>query len=70
MFGNVRARVINGEAWFYAKDVCKALELKDVTSALRALEDGEKMTLTNGKGQMNDSAQSAESKKRGVTTQK
>lgn len=65
MFGNVRARVINGEAWFIAKDVCKALELKDVTSALRALEDGEKMTIANGKGQTNDPAQSAESKKRG-----
>ena len=34
-FGHVRARVINGEAWFVGKDVAQALGYKDTKSALQ-----------------------------------
>ena len=44
---SVRSTVIDGEVWFVAKDVCDILGLADVTSALRSLDDDEKMTLQN-----------------------
>ena len=44
---NVRTVEIDNEYWFIAKDVCDILELADVTSALRSLDDDEKMTLQN-----------------------
>ena len=44
---SVRTTVVNGEVWFVAKDVCDILGLADVTSALRGLDDDEKMTLQN-----------------------
>ena len=47
VFGNVRARVINGEAWFIAKDVCKALEIKNVSDAVERLDDDEKGIVTS-----------------------
>lgn len=37
----------SGEVWLVAKDVCDFLDLADVTSALRTLDDDEKMTLQN-----------------------
>jgi anti-repressor protein len=43
----IRTTNINGDVWFVAKDVCDILELADVTSALRSLDDDEKMTLQN-----------------------
>ena len=48
-YGDNAVRTIekDGEVWFVAKDVCDILELKDVTSALRSLDDDEKMTLQN-----------------------
>ena len=48
-YGTRQVRTVekDGEAWFVAKDVCDILELKDVTSALRSLDDDEKMTLQN-----------------------
>ena len=65
-FGSVRGLYLDGQAWVYATDVCKALGLKDVTSALRALDADEKMTIgINDSQKKNDPAQSAESKKRG-----
>ena len=41
----VRTVEHNGEVWFIAKDVCDILGLADVSSALRGLDDDEKMTL-------------------------
>ena len=43
----IRTTVIDSEVWFVAKDVCDILGLVDVTSALRVLDDDEKMTLQN-----------------------
>ena len=42
-FGSVRTTMINGEPWFVAVDVCKALEI-DATATRRLAED-EKNTL-------------------------
>lgn len=42
-FGSVRTTMINGESWFVAVDVCKALEI-DAT-ATRRLDEDEKNTL-------------------------
>lgn len=39
-----------GNPWFVAKDVCRVLELENVTKALYSLDDDEKITLTNSKG--------------------
>ncbi len=53
-YNNNEIRVIenNGEPWFVVKDVCEVLELADVTSALRVLDDDEKLTrLISGAGQ-------------------
>lgn len=69
VFGNVRGVYLDGQAWLYATDVCKALELKDVTSAMRALKDDEKMTVCRAVTRKNDSAECAESKKRGGARQ-
>ena len=40
----------NGNPWFVAKDVCRVLELENVTKALYGLDEDEKITLTNSKG--------------------
>ena len=42
-FGSVRTVTINGEPWFVAADVCRALDI-DPTST-RRLDDDEKNTL-------------------------
>jgi prophage antirepressor-like protein len=43
LFGTEIRRVdINGEDWFAAQDVCKALEIGNITMALRALDEDEK----------------------------
>ena len=42
-FGEVRTIIIDGEPWFVANDVCKALEI-DATST-RRLDEDEKNTL-------------------------
>ncbi|MBR0095610.1 MAG: Bro-N domain-containing protein [Synergistaceae bacterium] len=39
----VRIIMQDGEPWWVAKDVCNVLELADVTSALRGLDDDEKV---------------------------
>lgn len=52
-FGDNMVRVLTdekGEPWFVAKDVCQILELENVTKALYALDDDEKITLTNSDG--------------------
>ena len=43
----IRTTVIDDTVWFVAKDVCDVLGLADVTSALRSLDEDEKMTLQN-----------------------
>lgn len=56
-FGKVRALNIDGEPWFVAVDVCKALEIKNSRDALARLDDDEKgVVLTDtpgGKQEMN-----------------
>lgn len=39
---NVRAISIDGNPWFVAADVCKALGIKHTASAMRSLDDDEK----------------------------
>ena len=46
----VRTVEHDGEVWFVAKDVCDILELENVSKAVSALDDDEKMTLTNSEG--------------------
>ena len=50
-FGNVRAIMRDGEPWFVAADVCKALEIGNPSQAIARLEDDEKMnTLISNEG--------------------
>ena len=48
-FGTIRTVVIDGEPWFIAADVCKILDIKNTTDALKkGLEDFEKARLNLG----------------------
>lgn len=49
-FGEIRAAEINGEPWFIAVDVCRALEVKNSRDAIARLDEDEKNTvvLTDG----------------------
>lgn len=49
-FGEVRVVQVNGEPWFVAVDVCKALEIVNTRDAVARLDDDEKNTvgLTDG----------------------
>ena len=53
-FGQVRSTLIDGEPWFVAADVCRALEIDQVTNAVRKLDDDEKrstlISIKGGKG--------------------
>ena len=49
-FGCVRVTQRDGEAWFVAADVCKALEIGNPSQALTRLDDDEKMTLISNEG--------------------
>lgn len=49
--GEVRVLLENGEAWFVAADVCKALDLTNVSKAISRIEADERLTLTISKGQ-------------------
>ena len=44
-FGTVRVVIINGEPWFVAVDVCKALKLRNVSQSLSRLYDKEKQSI-------------------------
>jgi prophage antirepressor-like protein len=46
-FGQVRAVERNGDPWFVAKDVCRALELDNNREAISNLDDDEKITVSN-----------------------
>lgn len=45
-FGRIRTIEQNGEPWFVAADVCRALELEQVTNAIRKLDDDEKALIS------------------------
>lgn len=45
-FGAVRAVTLDGEPWFVAADVCRALGLGNSSMAVSKLDDDEKMTLS------------------------
>lgn len=47
-FGEVRTVEINGEPWFIASDICKALELSNTTVAMERLDDDEKSKFNLG----------------------
>lgn len=49
-FGPVRTVTINGEPWFVASDVCKALEINNVSMAISRLDDDEKNTISLTEG--------------------
>lgn len=49
-FGQIRTTTIDDEPWFVAADVCRALELNNVSRAVDRLDDDEKMTLTSSEG--------------------
>lgn len=49
-FGSVRVVGRDGEPWFVAVDVCRALEISNVSDALKRLDDDEKMTLGSTEG--------------------
>lgn len=49
-FGQIRTTTIDDEPWFVAADVCRALELNNVSRAVERLDDDEKMTLTSSEG--------------------
>lgn len=40
----IRSKIINGNPWLVAKDLCDYLELKDVSMSLQRLDDDEKLT--------------------------
>ena len=45
-FGQLRWFMINNDPWFVATDVCRALEIKQPTRALKRLDDDEKGVTT------------------------
>ncbi len=49
-FGDIRAIVQNGEPWFVAADVCRALEISNPSVAIGRLDEDEKMTLSSTEG--------------------
>ena len=49
-FGSVRVIEQEGEPWFVAADVCRALEITNPSVALERLDDDEKMTLSSTEG--------------------
>lgn len=49
-FGQIRTVTRDGEPWFVAADVCRVLEVQNVSKALNRLDDDEKMTLTSSEG--------------------
>lgn len=49
-FGAVRTRIKDGEPWFAAADVCRALEIGNPRQTVQRLEEDEKMTVTTNDG--------------------
>lgn len=48
-FGEIRTVTINNEPWFVAVDVCKALDIKNVTQAIQRLDDDERSMFNIGR---------------------
>lgn len=46
LYGELRTMMIDGEPWFVAADVCKALELGQVTNTIRRLDADEKALIS------------------------
>ena len=55
---SIRTTEQNGQIWFVAADVCKALEINNPSDALKRLDDDERLTLANSEGQNGNGAQS------------
>ena len=51
-FGSVRTVIKDGEPWFVAVDVCKALEIGNPTDVMKRLDDDER-TLVSIEGASN-----------------
>ena len=49
-FGEIRTITVEGEIWFIATDVCRALEIKNVSDAVDRLDDDEKNTIVINEG--------------------
>ena len=47
-FGNLRGFMINDDPWFVAIDVCRALDIKNTTQAVKQLADDEKAMFNIG----------------------
>lgn len=47
-FGEIRTVAVDGEPWFVASDICKALEIANTTQAVQRLDDDEKSMLNIG----------------------
>ena len=47
-FGEIRTVIKNGEIWFVAADVCKVLDIKNVSQALEDFETDEKADISIG----------------------
>ena len=47
-FGEIRTVIKNGEIWFVAADVCKVLDIKNVSQALEDFETNEKADISIG----------------------
>ena len=54
----IRSLERDGQIWFVAADVCKALEINNPSQALTRLDSDEKTTLTNNEGRAGQGAQS------------
>lgn len=48
-FGSIRTIMVEGELWFVASDICKALEIQNVTQAVQKLDDDERSMLNIGR---------------------
>ena len=46
-FGEVRITLINGEPWFFATDVCKALDIGNAPMTTSRLDEDERMTINS-----------------------
>lgn len=49
-FGSIRTLNIDGEPWFVASDVCKALDINNVSMAISRLDDDERNTVSLTEG--------------------
>ena len=46
-FGEVRITLINDEPWFFATDVCKALDIGNAPMTTSRLDEDERMTINS-----------------------